>query len=175
MAKNSHLYMFCDSDTFRYAVPAAEAAGFRFWRPIVWDKVTIGMGYHYRRQYEFILFFEKGKRRLQDLRVSDVLRAKRVHGGYPTEKPVEILRTLVRQSSSPNQIVCDPFFGSGATGEAAILEGRRFLGTDINPKALAAASERLRVARVLTQCAEQLPVGTARLACGGSPPPRQNL
>ena len=148
MRKNSHLYMFCDPDTLWHAVPAAEAAGFRFWKPIVWDKLTLGMGYHYRRQYEFILFFEKGKRRLKDLGVSDVLRAKRVHGGYPTEKPVEVLRTLVRQSSSPQELVCDPFFGSGATGEAAILEGRRFSGSDVNAKAVVAARERLRAASV---------------------------
>lgn len=146
MGRNSHLYMFCDPDTLWHAVPAAEAAGFRFWKPIVWDKLTLGLGYHYRRQYEFILFFEKGKRRLQDLGVPDVLRAKRVHGGYPTEKPVEVLRTLVRQSSSPQQLVCDPFFGSGATGEAAILEGRRFIGTDVNVEAGVVAHERLRAA-----------------------------
>lgn len=148
MGKNSHLYMFCDPDTLWHAVPAAEAAGFRFWKPIVWDKLTLGMGYHYRRQYEFILFFEKGKRRLHDLGVPDVLRAKRVHGGYPTEKPVEVLRTLVRQSSGPQELVCDPFFGSGATGEAAILEGRRFIGTDVNAEAVLTAGERLRAASV---------------------------
>jgi site-specific DNA-methyltransferase (adenine-specific) len=67
MGKNSHLYMFCDPDTLWHAVPSAEAAGFRFWKPIVWDKLTLGIWYHYRRQYEFSLFFEKGKRRLQDL------------------------------------------------------------------------------------------------------------
>ena len=45
------------------------------------------MGYHYRSRYEFILFFEKGKRRLNDLGIADIIEAPRVHGGYPTEKP----------------------------------------------------------------------------------------
>jgi site-specific DNA-methyltransferase (adenine-specific) len=143
MRMNSHVYVFCDPDTLWHAVPAAEAAGFRFWKPIVWDKLTLGMGYHYRRQYEFILFFEKGKRRLRDLGVPDVLRAKRVHRGYPTEKPVELVRTLITQSSEPSQLVCDPFFGSGATGHAALLEGRSFIGTDVDAKAVLAARERL--------------------------------
>ena len=52
------------------AKPEAERAGFRFWKPLVWDKKTIGMGYHYRARYEFILFFEKGKRRLNDLGIA---------------------------------------------------------------------------------------------------------
>jgi site-specific DNA-methyltransferase (adenine-specific) len=169
--KNSHLYMFCDPDTLWHAVPAAQASGFRFWKPIVWDKLTLGMGYHYRRQYEFILFFEKGKRRLQNLGVPDVLRAKRVHGGYPTEKPVEVLRTLVRQSSSPQELVCDPFFGSGSTGEAAILEGRRFIGTDVNVEAGVVAHERLRAAGAQAAGARRPSAGrqSARQTRSGSP------
>jgi len=58
---NSHFYLFCDAETMFVAKPEAERAGFRFWKPLVWDKRTIGMGYHYRARYEFILFFEKGK------------------------------------------------------------------------------------------------------------------
>ena len=81
------------------AKPEAEKAGFRFWKPLVWDKRTIGMGYHYRARYEFILFFEKGKRRLNDLGVADIISVPRIHGGYPAEKPVAVSEVLVRQSS----------------------------------------------------------------------------
>jgi len=52
--------------------------GFKFWKAIVWDKVSIGMGYHYRSRREFILFFEKIKRKLNNLGVPDVLEYKRV-------------------------------------------------------------------------------------------------
>ena len=144
LRKNSHLYLFCDPETMWHAVPAAQHAGFRYWKPIVWDKVALGMGYHYRRQYEFILFFEKGKRRLSDLSVPDVLRVKRVRNGYPAEKPVDLLRTLVRQSSAERETVCDPFLGSGATGVAALMERRSFIGTDIESASTALATDRLR-------------------------------
>ena len=69
------------------AKPEAEHAGFKFWKPLVWDKCTIGMGYHYRARYEFILFFEKGKRRLNDLGIADIIAVPRIRGGYPAEKP----------------------------------------------------------------------------------------
>ena len=161
LRRNSHLYLFCDPDTMWHAVPAAQQAGFRYWKPIVWDKVALGMGYHYRRQYEFILFFEKGKRKLSDLSVPDVLRVKRVRNGYPTEKPVDLLRTLVRQSSAEGETVCDPFFGSGATGVAALMERRSFIGTDIEPTATALATDTLtRVSRGLGVSLSELFAGT---------------
>src|ERR1043166_4063212 len=67
LRRNTHLYLYCDAETAFIVKPVAEDAGFKFWKPLVWDKKTIGMGYHYRARYEFILFFEKGKRRLNDL------------------------------------------------------------------------------------------------------------
>lgn len=113
---------------------------------MVWDKVQIGMGYHYRARYELILFFEQGKRRLADLGVPDILTAKRVRDGYPTEKPVELLRVLIEQSSSPGEVVCDPFCGSGSTGVAALEFGRSFCGADIEQAALTLSRTRLEAA-----------------------------
>ena len=121
----------------------AEAAGFTFWKPLVWDKKTIGMGYHYRARYEFILFFEKGKRKLNHLGISDVIECPRIVRGYPTEKPVMVSRTLIEQSSDIGETVIDPFAGSGSVGVAAIESGRYFLGNDIAEEAVQCAQKRL--------------------------------
>jgi site-specific DNA-methyltransferase (adenine-specific) len=140
---DTHFYLFCDAETMFVAKPDAEKAGFRFWKPLVWDKRTIGMGYHYRARYELILFFEKGKRRLNDLGVADVITAPRIRGGYPAEKPPEVSEVLVGQSSEPGEVVADPFMGSGSVGVAALRLGRRFVGNDINPDAVQLANQRL--------------------------------
>ncbi|MEZ6953308.1 MULTISPECIES: site-specific DNA-methyltransferase [Aeromonas] len=132
LKKNSHFYLFCDQETMFYVKPIAEKVGFKFWKPIVWNKMAIGMGYHYRAKYEFILFFEKGKRKLNDLGVPDVLECKRVHRGYPTEKPVALIETLISQSSGHGDLVVDPFFGSGSTLVAAENLGRKAMGCDIS-------------------------------------------
>jgi site-specific DNA-methyltransferase (adenine-specific) len=116
--------LFCDAETMFVAKPAGERAGFKFWKPIVWDKKKIGMGYHYRARYEFVLFFEKGKRKLNDLGVSDIIEAPRVFNGYPTEKPVSVSEVLVAQSSVAGEVVADPFMGSGSVGAAAVGLGR---------------------------------------------------
>lgn len=143
LRKDSHFYLFCDSETMFIARPVAEKAGFRFWKPIVWDKRRIGMGYHYRARYEFILFFEKGKRRLNDLSVPDVIEAPRIFKGYPTEKPCAVSDILIRQSSDEGEVVADPFSGSGTFGVSAITAGRSFLGNDISPTAVSLSVSRL--------------------------------
>jgi site-specific DNA-methyltransferase (adenine-specific) len=143
LKRNAHLYLFCDAETMFVAKPQGEAAGFHFWKPLVWDKHTIGMGYHYRARYEFILFFEKGKRRLNDLGVADVITVPRVHRGYPAEKPAAVSEVLIAQISAAGELVADPFMGSGSVGVAALKNGRRFTGTDVNPEAVRLTADRL--------------------------------
>ncbi|WNG26171.1 site-specific DNA-methyltransferase [Cystobacter fuscus] len=145
LKRNSHFYLFCDPETMFIAKPIAEAAGFRFWKPLIWDKMKIGMGYHYRARYECILFFEKGKRKINNLSISDIISFPRIHKGYPAEKPVEVSEILIQQSSSVGDIVLDPFMGSGSVGVAATRERRRFWGNDIHIEALRLTESRLRL------------------------------
>jgi site-specific DNA-methyltransferase (adenine-specific) len=143
LRNNSHLYLFCDQETLFVAKPAAEQAGFKFWKALIWDKELLGMGYHYRCRHELILFFEKGKRKLNDLSIADVIRHARVRGGYPAEKPVAVSEILVRQSSEPGALVIDPFMGSGSVGVAATGLGRHFAGNDLCREAVDTAGRRL--------------------------------
>ena len=140
---DTHFYLMCDPETAFVAKPLAEEAGFRFWKPLVWDKATIGMGYHYRSRYEFVLFFEKGKRRLANLGIADVLQIPRVRNGYPAEKPAALSEILIQQSCDPGALVVDPFMGSGSVGAAALRTGRRFAGNDLSEGAVAHTRARL--------------------------------
>lgn len=144
LKRDTHAYMFCDQETMFVAKPIAEQCGFKFWKGLVWDKEVIGMGYHYRAHHEMVLFFEKGKRKLADLGVPDVISSKRVKG-YPTEKPVDVSQLLVRQSSVEGELVIDPFVGSGSVGEAALTLGRNFRGCDVTQRAVELTHKRLHV------------------------------
>lgn len=143
LAKNSHFYLFCDQETMFVAKPIGEATGFKFWKPLVWDKKRIGMGYHYRARYELVLFFEKGKRKLNNLGTPDIIEAPRIHRGYPTEKPVAVSEVLISQSTTTSELVVDPFMGSGSVGVAATSLGRNFQGNDICAEAVEVATQRL--------------------------------
>jgi site-specific DNA-methyltransferase (adenine-specific) len=147
LKNNSHFYCFCDQETMFILKPIGEAVGFKFWKPIVWNKVSIGMGYHYRAQYEFILFFEKGKRSLNGFGTADILTCNRVSRGYPTEKPVPLLSTLITQSTDKGAIVLDCFMGSCSTGVAALENDRRFVGCDISDSSIELANSRLEFGR----------------------------
>jgi len=52
--------------------------------------------------------------------------------GHPTQKPVKLVRRLLKISSNENDIVCDPFIGSGTTAIACKQTGRRFIGFEID-------------------------------------------
>lgn len=55
-------------------------------------------------------------------------KSEKLHGNHPTQKPLSLLERIIRCSSSPGDVVLDPFSGSGTTGVAAVSLGRRYLG-----------------------------------------------
>lgn len=64
--------------------------------------------------------------------------------GHMTAKPVDLLQHLIRIFSAPRALVLDSFAGSGSTGVAAILEGRDFLGYEIETEMATRAQERIK-------------------------------
>jgi DNA modification methylase len=66
-----------------------------------------------------------------------------VRNPHPTVKPLELMRWLVRLLSPPGGLVLDPTVGSGTTGAAAVLEGRRFVGIELEPAYMEIAAARI--------------------------------
>lgn len=62
---------------------------------------------------------------------------------HPTVKPLELMRWLVRLACPPGGIVLDPTCGSGSTGAATLLEGRRFVGIELDPDFMEIAAARI--------------------------------
>lgn len=63
--------------------------------------------------------------------------------GYPNQKPLGVIKRIVRVHSSPGDLVLDFFAGSGTTGEAAARLGRDFILIDNNPEAIRVMAKRL--------------------------------
>jgi len=68
---------------------------------------------------------------------------------HPTQKPEDLMRYLCRLVTPPGGLVLDPFMGSGSTGKAAIIEGFRFIGIELDP--VYGEIARARIERELTQ------------------------
>ncbi len=162
---NRHCYIMCDEITLPYfyavmrrgfecvdeqenACPYDEPPPFDNMKPLIWDKISMGMGYHYRCRHEFVLMFDKGKnRRLNDLGMPDVLQFKRVEGKaqqVPTQKPIPLFECLISQSSNEGETVLDPFLGAGTTARAAKNLGRRCIGIELDERHCEIAADNCR-------------------------------
>jgi len=63
---------------------------------------------------------------------------------HPTVKPTALMRYLCKLVTQPGGLILDPFMGSGSTGKAAMLEGFRFIGIDLDPEYAKIAEARIR-------------------------------
>ena len=124
---------------------------FNFKQMIVWDKGPMGMGWHYRRSYETVLVGVKRGAKVKwhddSKRIENIIR----HIGkiipskdqHPTQKPVELAEWFINLHSLPNEIILDPFCGSGSTLLAAIKTNRQFIGIDISQEYCELARKRI--------------------------------
>jgi site-specific DNA-methyltransferase (adenine-specific) len=81
---------------------------------------------------------------------------------HPSVKPLELMRWLVRLACPPGGLVLDPFMGSGTTGAAAGLEGRRFCGIEREATYLEIARARIAHHAVPPGTGGRRPLGRRR-------------
>lgn len=128
-------------------LPSRPTIDWTVWPPLTWVKtkqgwvddelsdaaIRAGMGYHWRRSDERILFLEKGKRKLHNLSEPNILCGTRAgKGDYPTQKPASVVSRLIKNSSDPDDLVLDVFAGSGVVGFEALKLGRRAILIDLD-------------------------------------------
>lgn len=144
LKKDRHMFLMCDGQTLKDVLLYSEEAGFNYCKPLVWDKVNIGMGYHFRNQHEFIVMFDKGKnRKPKNMSLSDIIKIPMIRGGYPTEKPEALPKLFIEQFTNHFELILDPFCGSGSTLSAAKKNSRGYIGFDINDNAIDYSNKRL--------------------------------
>ena len=122
----------------------------RFIKSIIWNKGNKITGRFYMSQFEYILFCRKGKaKKINKCGTSDILyvpnkktkiKGKNIHD---TEKPIELMKVLIENSSQESDIVLDPFLGSGTTAIACEKLHRHWIGIEIDKKYCEIAKERI--------------------------------
>lgn len=147
----SHCYIMTNHVNLQEILNVATECGFKFIKSLIWNKGNKIMGQYYMSQFEYILFFRKGKgKKINKCGTADILNVpnKKTKGQdgknlHDTEKPVELMKILVENSSQENEIVLDPFMGIGSTGMACKELRRHFLGIEIDEKYFNIAKERI--------------------------------
>ena len=67
----------------------------------------------------------------------------KIFGKHPTQKPLELLERIILASTKENDLILDPFMGSGTTGVAAMKLGRQFIGIEKKPEFIVLADKRI--------------------------------
>lgn len=120
-----HFYCFTRFDTYPKFYDSI-SRHFKVKNCLIWVKNNHGSGDllgSYAPQSEMIIFAVKGRRLLNGPRDSDVLEYNNVPSAqraHATQKPVDLLRTLIEKSTEPDEIVLDPFAGTGSTMRACV-------------------------------------------------------
>ena len=138
----SHCYVMTNHINLIKMLNVFTDCGFHFIKSLIWNKGNKIMGQYYMSQFEYILFFRKGYgKKINNCGTADILsvpnkKTKDENGKniHDTEKPVELMKILIENSSNKGQIVLDPFMGIGSTGIACIKADRKFIGIELDPR-----------------------------------------
>lgn len=128
-----------------------KAYGFHFVKSLIWNKGNKIMGQFYMSQFEYILFFRKGTGiKINNCGTSDILSIpnKKTKGAdgkniHDTEKPVELMKILIGNSSKENDVVLDPFVGVGAVLLGCEEMNRRGIGIELDEQYYNTTNNRL--------------------------------
>lgn len=134
LRENTHIYIFTNFANLCHYMDAIEKAGFTLHNLLVWEKNNATPNRWYMKNCEYIIFARKGEAKpinfcgsktvLQFANVSSKI--------HPTEKPLDLLRLLIENSTKEEDIVLDPFGESFSTVVAALQCNRRAISFELD-------------------------------------------
>lgn len=150
LKNGTHCYIMVNGRNLAELQKQAERVGFKYQNLLVWEKGNATPNKFYLNACEFILMLRKGGERwINNMGSKTILKVPNIIGGkaHPTEKPVGLMEILIANSTNENDIVLEPFAGSGSTCIAAKNLKRRFIGIEIDEEYHKIATERLEQAQ----------------------------
>lgn len=135
LKEGTHCYIMTNTINLEDYLRIARECGFGLHNVLSWEKNNCTPSRWYMKNGEFTLFLRKGKAKAINnpgskmIHSFDNIIGNKVH---PTEKPVELMKFYIENSSSVGDIVLDPFMGSNSTGRACRELDRKFIGIEID-------------------------------------------
>lgn len=135
-----HCYIMTNHVNLFEYLQVAQECGFKFIKSLIWNKGNKIMGQFYMSQFEYILFFRKGAgKKINKCGTSDILdipnkKQKDENGKnlHDTEKPVDLMKILIENSSNEGEMVLDFMCGINATGVACKELNRKYIGIELD-------------------------------------------
>ena len=146
LKKGGNIVIFNDWKNMSYIVEELEKNNFEVKDLIRWEKTNPMPRNRDRRfitDYEVAVWAVKKGDKWTFNRLSETYerpeivcgitsKKEKIDGGHPTQKPVEVMEWLIKRLSNENDIILDPFMGSGSTGVACKNTNRRFIGIELD-------------------------------------------
>lgn len=148
-------YMWCGDDFVSFINRMVERTGFQFRKVIHWHKTNPFPAIYTRKMYansmEMLVHFSKGTPKTWNHKpvneMHNFIQAPICMGkertAHKTQKPLRVCTPFIEISSNADDLVLDPFMGSGSTAVAAKKLHRNYIGFEINPKYIDIARQRI--------------------------------
>lgn len=149
LKESGHCYIMTNNVNLCEYLIEIKNAKFNIFKTLIWQKDNCITNMYYMDNHEYIIFCRKGKAiKINNCGTKSVLNiANPKHKNHPTEKPIELMKILVENSSNEGGIVLDPFMGSGSTGVACVNTGRNFIGIELDENYFGIAKDRINAAK----------------------------
>jgi len=156
LKKRGAMIMFMSIIRVETIIKIAEQYGFYYKTTGIWHKLNPmprNMNLHFINSTEAWIYFinkdktgtfnNEGKPFHDFIETPNINPREQQEGRHPTQKPEAILSHFIKLLTNKNDLVLDPFMGSGSTGFAALKEGRRFYGIELEEKYYTIATKKL--------------------------------
>lgn len=148
----SHFYIMTNHVNLQEMLNVCTENGFHFIKSLIWNKGNKIMGQFYMSQFEYILFFRKGKGvKINHCGTADILDVpnKKLKGEdgknlHDAEKPVELMKILIDNSTKENDVVLEPFAGISSTLIACKELNRQYIGFELDENYYNISLQRLK-------------------------------
>lgn len=148
LKQGCHAYIFTNVLNLTEMLNVSQQVGFQLHNLLCWEKNNCTPSQYYMKNCEYVLFLRKGKAKW----INNIGESKTVHQfkniignkTHPCEKPVDLMKYYITNSSQGGDIVFDPFCGTGSSMVAAKELNRNYIGFEINKQYFDITNERLK-------------------------------
>ena len=149
--KKVNIYIWCSKEQIKWYLNFFDGCSMEL---LTWHKTNPipTCSNKYLSDTEYLLYFRKGGVRLygtfetkRKYFIQGINTADKEIWNHPTIKPLNIIQTLIINSSQEGDVVCDPFMGSGTTAVACIKEKLHYIGFEISKEYFDKACERIQI------------------------------
>ena len=149
LKEDSAMYLFCSSHKVDFFKRELEKE-FSIKNMIIWVKNNHTAGdleSAFGRKYEIVFLVNKGQRKFNGERLTDIWEFPRVSGDgqlHQNQKPIELIKRCIDKHSNVGDVVFDGFMGSGTTAAAALDTNRNYIGFELDEYYFNVAEKRIK-------------------------------